>query len=68
MKRITLIFSIFSFAFFSLNAQQSDEKALKILDKVSQNMKTYKTIYAEFGFELKTAKKMLMINGAVKFG
>jgi len=57
MKRITLIFSIFSFTFFSLNAQQSDEKALKILDKVSQNMKTYKTIYAEFGFELKNSQE-----------
>jgi outer membrane lipoprotein-sorting protein len=57
MKRITLIFSIFLFAFFSLNAQQSDEKALKILDKVSQNMKNYKTIYAEFGFELKNSQE-----------
>ncbi len=57
MKRTLLIVSAFVLSAVIATAQQSDEKALKILDKVSQNMKTYKTIYAEFGFELKNSQE-----------
>ncbi len=55
MKKISLTF-LFSIFYLFTFAQQSDSKALKILDKVSQNMKTYKTIYAEFGLELKNSQ------------
>jgi len=57
MKRFSLLLSFIGLIFTSVFAQQSDEKALKILDKVSQNMKTYKTIYAEFGLELKNSQE-----------
>jgi len=56
MKKLGFLV-IFVFAFSLVYSQQSDEKALKILDKVSQNMKTYKTIYAEFGLELKNSQE-----------
>ncbi len=57
MKKDLLITCMFVLSAIAATAQQSDEKALKILDKVSQNMKTYKTIYAEFGFELKNSQE-----------
>ena len=57
MKKITFFIGLLFLYASLLNAQQGDEKALKILDKVSQKMKTYQTIYAEFGFELKNSQE-----------
>jgi outer membrane lipoprotein-sorting protein len=56
MRKIGFL-TVFALLFSVVYAQQSDEKALKILDKVSQNMRTYKTIYAEFGLELKNSQE-----------
>ena len=50
MKRIFLIIVVLFAAFFS-NAKQ-DEKAKEILDKVSENTRSYKSISAAFTFTM----------------